>query len=148
VVIDTSVFLRDALSTSRSGAATQLLAILPAIAHVVMCDEIRDEILTKAEDILGWPRLLTLERYGPILGTAVFVTPVTEREDHRRAVQGDLGDTMFVRVAEAIYVEHPDLVEADQLRFIVSENTRHFRPGSAYAGFLFGTSREILGRLR
>ena len=107
VVIDTSVFLRDALSTSRAGAATQLLAILPAIAHVVMCNEIRDEVLTKAEEILGWPRRLTLERYGPLLSTAVFVTPVAEREDHRRVVHGDLDDTMFVRVAEAIYLEHP-----------------------------------------
>ncbi|MDP2350932.1 MAG: hypothetical protein Q8M74_07225, partial [Chloroflexota bacterium] len=49
VVIDTSVFLQDAFSKTRKGAASQLLTIVPVVAHVVMCDGIRDEIIEKLE---------------------------------------------------------------------------------------------------
>jgi len=77
-------------------------------------------------------------RFGPL------VTPVPERDDHRRAVHDDADDTVFVRVAEAIYTDLPDIVEADQLRFVVSANTRDFRPGAVYAGFRFGTAHDLL----
>ena len=144
VVIDTSVFLQDAFSKTRRGAASQLLAIAPGVAHVVMCDDIRDEILEKFEDHLGWSRAQVLSTYGPVFRAALWVTPVEEREDHRRIVNNDLADTMFVRVAEAIYKDLAVIIEADQIRVIVSENTNDFRPGAAYAGFMFGTAHDAL----
>ena len=67
VVIDTSVFLKDAMSPTHTGAASQILAILPAIATIVMCDEIRQEILEKFSEILGWTEKQVLTTYGPVL---------------------------------------------------------------------------------
>ncbi len=148
VVIDTSVFLKDAFSKTRVGAASQILAILPAVAHIVMCIEIRDEIFETFEEHLGWSKTQVLAAYGPILNAALWVTPVTEREDHRRVVNKDDDDTIFVRVTEAIYSEMATIIEADQIRLVISENTHHFRLGSAYAGFLFGTAHDALVALR
>ena len=51
---------------------------------------------------------------------------------------------MFVRVAEAIYKDLAVIIEADQIRVIVSEHTNDFRPGAAYAGFMFGTAHDAL----
>lgn len=67
IVIDTSVFLKDALSPTRKGAASQILAVLPAIATVVMCDEIRREIFEKLSELLDWTDEQALAIYGPVL---------------------------------------------------------------------------------
>lgn len=148
LIIDTSVFLQDALSPSGSGAASQLLALAPAIAHVVMCAEIKDELFEKLIEHAGWTRSQVLERYGPILDSATIVLPVRERDDHRRFVNDDLDDTMFVRAAEAIYEQAGGLIQPDQIRLIVSGNTRHLRPGSGYAGFLCETPHDAIARLK
>jgi len=70
VIVDTSIFLADALSPTRRGAASQVLAILPAVAHVVLCEEIRDELATKLEEHLGWSEADMLATYGPVLDSA------------------------------------------------------------------------------
>ena len=70
LVLDTSIFLQDAFSKKRKGAASQLLALAPAVAHIVMCDEIRDEILEKFDEYLGWSKAQVLARYGPVLDAA------------------------------------------------------------------------------
>lgn len=130
------------------GAASQFLAIIPAVAHIVTCDEIRDEIVEKLEQHLGWSRATAMAVYGPVFDAALSVSPVPVREDHRRIVNDDEDDTVLVRVAEAIYIELPALISAGQLRYVVSENTRHLRPGSAYAGFLFGSAHDVLAALK
>jgi hypothetical protein len=147
LIIDTSVFLKDALSRTRSGAATQLLAIAPVVAHIVMCDELRNEVLDLLERHLAWPTVTAYKAYAPIFEAARWLTPVAERADHR-LIAHDIDDTMLVRVAEAVYVDALELVAPGQVRYIVSENTRHLRPGSAYAGFLFGTAHDVLGVLK
>ena len=144
VVIDTSVFLKDAMSPAHRGAASQILAILPAIATIVMCDEIREEILEKFSEILGWTEKQVLTTYGPVLEAAIWVTPVPEQAWHRKVVHGDEDDTMLVRTAEAMFTEAPDRIEADQLRLVVSENKKHLRPGTSYASFLCVTSHGLL----
>jgi len=146
VIIDTSVFLQDALSKERKGAASQLLAILPAIAHVVTCDEMCDELFDKLE-AFGWTRAQVLESYGPVLEAAIWVEPVEEGEHHRRVVNHDEGDTVFVRTAEAVFIDAPHII-GEQRRFVISSNTRHFRPGTVYAGFLFGTPHDVLKALK
>lgn len=147
LIIDTSVFVQDAMSKTRTGAATQILAIAPAIAHVVICNEMVDEVIAKIVQRAGWTSAQVLEVYGGVIAPAVVVTPVPETKVHRRFVKDDKDDTMFIRVAEAIYVEAPDLIEADQTRIIVSENTTHLRSGSAYAGFLCRTAADALRHL-
>ncbi len=147
MIIDTSVFLKDALSRTRSGSATQLLAIAPVIAHVVMCDELRDEVLELLQRHLAWPSVIAYQAYAPIFEAARWITPVAERADHR-LIAHDIDDTMLVRTAEAVHIDAVDLVHAGQVRYIVSENTRHLRPGSAYAGFLFGTAHDVVGVLK
>ncbi len=148
VIVDTSVFLADAMSTTGAAAASQALAILPAVAHVVLCDEIRQEPDEKLTGRLGWTGAQILARYGPVFDAAVWVTPVAEESWHLGVVQGDPGDTMLPRAAEAVFTERPDLIDADQGRFVVSQNTRDLVPGSSYASFLFVTARELLDRLR
>jgi predicted nucleic acid-binding protein len=143
VVIDTSVFLKDALSPTHRGAASQILAILPAIATIVMCDEIRQEILEKFSEILGWTEKQVLTTYGPVLEAAIWVLPVPEQPWHRKVVHDD-DDTMLVRTAEAVFTEAPDRIEAAQLRFVVSENKKHLKPGTSYASFLCVTSHGLL----
>ncbi len=145
VIVDTSVFVSDALSSGHNGAASQLLALLPAVAHVVTCAEAQDELFEKLE-AFDWSRDDVLERYGPIFDAAIWVEPVEEREDHLKAVGQDRDDTMYVRVAEAVYSVAPEII-GEQLRFITSANTRHFKPGANYAGFRFDTPHGVLKRL-
>ena len=147
LIIDTSVFVKDALSKNRTGTASQILALAPAIGYIVTCDEIVEEMVEKIVQHAGWTRVQVLEVYGAILAAAVVVTPVPEREDHRRFVNDDADDTMFVRVAEAIYEQAEGLIAADQMRIIVSENTHHLRPGSGYAGFLCRTAADAVRAL-
>ena len=135
------------MSKTRAGAASQLLAILPAIAHVVMCDEIRDEIIEKFADLVGWTEPQVLATYGPVFDAAVWVSPVDEQVWHLAVVNDDTGDTMLVRTAEAVYLQAFDLLDKDQQRFVVSENTNHLRPGTNYAGFLFVTAHGLLTEL-
>ena len=144
LVLDTSIFLQDAFSKKRKGAASQLLALAPAVAHIVMCDEIRNEILEKFDEYLAWSKALVLARYGPVLDAAHWIRPVAEAPHHLKMVSGDADDTVFVRVAEAIYSEIPEIIGPDQIRYIVTENTSDFAPGAAYAGFLFGTAHTAL----
>jgi hypothetical protein len=47
VILDTSVFIQDALSPQQNGSASQLLAIVPTVAHVVMCVQARAELIDK-----------------------------------------------------------------------------------------------------
>jgi hypothetical protein len=63
VVIDTSLFLADAMSPGRSGAATQALRILPAAAHIALSDDIRRELFEKLTGDLEWTNAEVLARY-------------------------------------------------------------------------------------
>lgn len=144
MVLDTSIFLQDGFSRTLRGAASQLLAIAPAVAHIVMCEEIRDEILEKFAEHLAWSRAQVLARYGPVLDAAHWIRPVAEAPHHLKMVSGDADDTVFVRVAEAIYSEISEIIGPDQIRYIVTANTSDFPPGAAYAGFLFGTAHTAL----
>lgn len=68
VVIDTSVFISDALSRTQAGAASQVLAILPAVATIIMCEAIREEEFI----VTGNPRHL---KPGTNYAGFLFVTP-------------------------------------------------------------------------
>jgi predicted nucleic acid-binding protein len=145
IVIDTSVFVADALSTRRSNAPTRLL-MLAATGHfnLVLCEEIRTELRAVLSRKAGWTEADVQARFGRIFDRASWLTPVPEEPHHRVAVQGDSADTVIVRVAEAIYVSNrPDLV-ALPAKFVVSVNTRHFPPGATYAGFVFVTPHDLL----
>lgn len=54
---------------------------------------------------------------------------------------------MLLRTAEAVFIEASDVIEADQLRFVVSENRRHLTPGTNYASFRCVTSHGLLKAL-
>ena len=41
-----------------------------------------------------------------------------------------------------------DRIEAAQLRFVVSENKRHLKPGTSYASFLYVTSHGLLEAIK
>lgn len=147
VVIDTSVFLKDAMSPTRKGAASQILAVLPAISTIVLCEEIRQEILQKLSELLGWTEDQVMTTYGPVFDAAIWVTPVAEEPQHLKVVGDDPDDTMLVRAAEAVFIEAADRLDVDQSRFVVSENRKHLKPGTNYATFLCVTSHGLLKTL-
>ena len=147
VIIDTSVFIQDALSPTRKGAASQVLVNLPALATIVLCDEIRDELVEKLVERFHWTEEQVLDTYGPVLNAAAWVVPVEEQPWHRKVVNDDPDDTMLPRTAEAVYVELASLIAEGQERFIVSENTKHLIPGAAYSGFLFTNAHGLLLRM-
>lgn len=147
MVVDTSVFIADALSRTRSNAASQLLEIASAgLFELIMCGEIRlevNEVLSRVGDMS--PVDITA-RYDELWSAAHWVTPVEEQAHHLAVVNRDAGDTMVVRAAEAIYQQLPELARAED-KFVVSYNRRHFRPGTSYAGFLFVTPRDLWRRI-
>jgi hypothetical protein len=147
VIIDTSIFISDALSPGRTGAASQVLVALPTLATIVLCEDIRDELMEKLVEKFHWTERRVLESYGPVIDAAVWVTPVEEQPWHRKVVKGDPDDTMLPRTAEAVYVQKISLIDAGQDRFIVSANPKHLVPGAAYSGFLFVTAHDLLLRM-
>ena len=72
--------------------------------------------------------------------------PVPLGPHHLKVVANDQEDTMVVRVAEAIFTQATDLVGRRD-KFIVSANTKHFRPGTNDAGFQVVTARELIEKL-
>lgn len=149
VIVDTSVLIADGLSRTRGGAASKVVAIVPAVVHLVLCMQIREELVRKLVGRAGWPEAAIDERYGPLFEAALWVEPVQETEQHRRFVNGDENDTMIPRTAEAIYLDPrtSGLVTADQLRAIVAFDRRHLRPGSDWAGFRIQTPDAFLRAL-
>ena len=148
LILDTSVFVRHALSSrAEAGAAGVVLNFALHAAHVVISAEIEREVHAKLAE-RGYDEAAILARYGAILRRAHRVTPAAERDDHRRAVNGDAGDTMLVRTAEVASDQLADIWTADQLHLLVSENTRHLRPNHWFAGFEFVTCSAALHRIR
>lgn len=147
VVIDTSVFVADALSERHTGAPTGVLRLATSSdVHVVLCEEIRAELVRVMAKRTGWTDSEVQARYHTVFDRASWLVPVPEEPHHKVAVQGHAADTMVVRVAEAIYVSHrPDLV-AIPAKYVVSMNTKHFPPGATYAGFVFTTPHDLLAR--
>jgi len=146
-VIDTSVFVADALSKRRTGATTRVLR-LATVGEllVVLCEEIRSELTGVLARQAGWTEADVRAHFDTVFDRASWLTPVLEEPHHLVAVQGHSADTVVVRVAEAIYVSNrPDLV-AIPAKYVVSANTRHFPPGATYAGFVFTTPHDLLAR--
>jgi predicted nucleic acid-binding protein len=148
VVIDTSVFISDALSRTQAGAASQVLAILPAVATIIMCEDIREELTEKLVERFGWTKRQVMDTYGPIFDAALWLVPVEEQPIHRKVVHGDPDDTMLPRAAEAVFTQATTLLERDQEKFIVTGNPRHLKPGTNYAGFLFVTPHGLLVKMQ
>lgn len=149
VVLDTSVFVADAYSRTRRGGASTVLALAAAgVIDVVLCEEIRAELREVFEEDQLDLRLIDLifGRYAELFARARWLTPVPQGPHHLKVVANDEEDTMVVRVAEAIFTQATDLVPAPD-KFIVSANTKHFRPGTNYAGFQFVTARELVEKL-
>lgn len=149
VVLDTSVFVADAYSKTRRGGASTVLALAAAgVVDVVLCEEIRAELREVFEDDGLDPRSidLILGRYAEIFTRVRWLIPVPQGTHHLKVVANDEEDTMVVRVAEAIFTQATDLVPAPD-KFVVSANTKHFRPGTNYAGFQFVTAREFVEKL-
>jgi len=146
-VIDTSVFVADAMSQFHGGASSRVLDLaLTERFQLVMCDQIRDELVAVLVRKLAWTVWEVQTRFGAVFDRATWVAPVPEAPHHLAAVQGHSADTVVVRTAEAIYVsQRPDLV-AIQAKYVVSMNTRHFPPGATYAGFVFTTPHDLLAR--
>jgi predicted nucleic acid-binding protein len=145
VVIDTSVFVADGLSERRIGSSTGVLRhATSSDLRVVLCPEIKTEIVRVLTRRAGWTPADVHARFQDVFDRAIWLKPVPEEPHHLAAVQGHSADTIVVRTAEAIYVSNrPDLV-AIPAKYVVSMNTKHFPPGATYAGFMFVTPHDLL----
>lgn len=146
-VIDTSVFVADALSRRQMGAPSGVLELaLDDEFQVVLCEQIREELVRVLASRGGWTKSDIQSHFNHVFGRASWLTPVPEEPHHLAAVQGHSADTVVVRTAEAIYASNrPDLV-AIPAKYVVSMNTKHFPPGATHAGFIFATPHDLLAR--
>lgn len=149
VVLDTSVLVADAYSKTRRGGASTVLAL--AAAGVIDSRPMRADSSGTSRGLRGgWARPTVdrsdLGRHAELFARARWITPVPQGPHHLKVVANDEEDTIVVRVAEAIFTQATDLVTAPD-KFIVSANTKHFRPGTNYAGFQFVTARELVEKL-
>jgi predicted nucleic acid-binding protein len=118
VVLDTSVFVADAYSKTRQGGASTVLALAAAgVIDVVLCEEIRAELREVFEEDGLDPRSIDL-------------------------VFGRYAD-LFARARWLTPVPQGP----HHLKVVASANTKHFRPGTNYAGFQFVTARELVEKL-
>lgn len=146
VIIDTSVFVSDALGRER-GSSSQVLAVTAAgTCAAVMSDELWTETRDKLQDPGGIPAEAIDDRYIFVLDAALWVEPVEETPAHRSFVADDPDDTVLPRMAEAVYNEYPDQARTER-KFIASLNKRHLRSGSNWAGFLCLTPHQVMARL-
>jgi predicted nucleic acid-binding protein len=145
-VIDTSVFVADALSQRQKGSPSRVIDLaLRDELHLVLCVEILAELVGVLRR-QTWPEARVMAYFGPVFDRASWLTPVPEEPHHLAAVQRHSADTVVVRTAETIYVSsRPDLV-AIPAKYVVSMNTKHFPPGATYAGFIFTTQHHLLAR--
>src|ERR1035437_7797818 len=146
-VIDTSVFVADAMSETRAASPSRVLRmVVVGELRLVICEEIKAELVSVLAKRAGWTPAEVQTRFGPVFDRASWLTPVPEEPHHLAVVQGHSADTVVVRTAEAIYVSsRPDLVEIPA-KYVVSMNTKHFPPGATYAGFIFTTPYHLLAR--
>lgn len=146
VIIDTSVFVADALGHER-GSSSQVLAVTAAgTCLAVMSAELWDETRDKLHDPGGIPPDAIEDRYSSIMQAALWVEPVEETAAHRAFVAEDPDDTVLPRMAEAVYGQFGDQATTEH-KFIVSLNKRHVRPGSNWAGFLCITPHGLMAHL-
>lgn len=145
-IIDTSVFVADALAVVDREPASVLALIVTDVLLSVSCDELRLETLEKLEEVAGLASDVIDARYGPVWTRTLFVPPVVETDQHRQFVAGDADDTVLPRTAEAIYEHAPDAVVVAR-KYIVSRNTKHLRPGSSWGGFLVSTPGAVVDDL-
>ena len=143
-VIDTSVYVADALSRHQTGSPSRVVDLaLNDEFHLVLSNEILAELMGALRRHT-WPEARVMDYFGPAFERAIWLTSVPEERHHLAAVQGHSADTIVVRTAEAIYVSNrPDLV-AIPTKYVVSMNTKHFPPGATYAGFKFVTPHQLL----
>lgn len=146
MIIDTSVFVADALGHERA-SSSQVLAITAAGTCIaVLSDELWGEAAERLQNPGGLPPDSIRDRYSTITDAAIWVQPVEETAAHRSFVAADPDDTVLPRMAEAVYAQFPEEA-ATEHKFIVSLNRRHLRPGSNWAGFLCLTPHDLMARL-
>jgi hypothetical protein len=99
-VIDTSVFVADAMSEARAASPSKVhRMVVVRELRLVLCQEIRAEIVSVLAKRAGWTAADVDTRFGPVFDRATWVTPVPEEPHHLAAVQGHSADTIVVRTA-------------------------------------------------
>jgi predicted nucleic acid-binding protein len=87
-VIDTSVFVADALSRRQNGSPSRVIDLaLRDEFHLVLCVEILGELVAVLRR-QTWPEARVMAYFGPVFDRASWLTPVPEEPHHLAAVQG------------------------------------------------------------
>lgn len=147
-VLDASVLVRAFLAINASSPARQVLeAALLQVFDVIASEQLRVEtyeVLGRTE-VGGFDRKDVDAVLGPLWAVAIWVTEATdENGDIARAVS-DPNDAYLLRTAGAVYER---AVDWRPNMFLVTENTRHFPPGSAWGDFRYVDCLRFLQRLK
>ena len=147
-VLDASVLVRAFLATNPSSPARQVFeAALLQVFDVVASEQLRVETY----DVLGRASVGSYDEQdvdavlGPLWAAITWVIEATDDNgDIARAVS-DPKDAYLLRTAAAVY---EGAAVWRSTMFLVTENTRHFPPGSAWGDFRYVDCLRFLQRLK
>ena len=147
-VLDASVLVRAFLATSPSSPARQVFeAALLQVFDVIASQQLRVETY----EVLGRASVSSYDQdevdavLGPLWTVTTWVAEASDDTgDIARAVS-DPKDAYLLRTAGAVY---EGSVDWRSNMFLVTENTRHFPPGSAWGDFHYVDCLRFLQRLK
>lgn len=114
-------------------------AAISGLYVCVLSESIREETTTVLVEDLGLTTDEVDELFEPLWKRAVFMPLATDAPDLVDVVR-DPGDVHVLRCALGIFEHEPAL--AERRKFLVSDNTRHFKPTWNWYGFRFLTANE------
>ena len=136
-VVDSSILVNAAVAVHPLSVTVRVVeAAISGLYVCVLSESIREETTEVLID-LGRTRDEVDELFDPLWQRAVVVPLGAESPDLVEVVR-DPGDVHVLRCALGIFEHEPEL--AVRPRFLISDNTRHFRPDVNWYGFRFVTA--------
>jgi predicted nucleic acid-binding protein len=146
-VLDTSVLVSAFLSThEHSGSVKTVEAAIAGVFDCVLSEVIREECRAtlSRRDLGSHDPDETDQRFRPLWDRAIWVELSEDSADLHAAVS-DPGDVPILRTAMAVFSVRDMGTRAH--KFLVTNDTRAFKPGRDWYGFEFLTAHEFHRRL-
>lgn len=147
-VLDASVLVRAFLSHNQGSPARQVFeAALLGVFDVMLSEGVRRETYAVlGRQAVGGYRPEDVDAVlGPLWKVATWVSEVEDSDGSITRAAMDPKDAYLLRTAAAVYTHAAAWRSA---MFLVTENTRHFPPGSSWGDFRFVDCLRFLQRLK
>lgn len=141
-VLDSSILVGAAIARHKASVLTRVVEA----AQIGLFDPVVSEtILSETREVLcedfGRPADQVDAYLTTIRSTSLVVPLSTDSPDLVKIVRGDAGDVHVIRTALGV-IEHKREL-AQRRIFLVSDNTKHFRPGQKVYGITFVTAHQF-----